>query len=334
MQQNSKLNTILTIILGVLILFTLYISYYTATYTVTEIPAEEPIPTHRGSLTLTLQPLVPASAKAGVYTYSFGADEPTVKNAENDYFAAAFSSDERVSVVTNDENGESQLFISDINNHQDPEAFTPPSPALFPGASQWSKDNTAVVYDALTARPSDEDWAIEYSRVVYLDVETGEQVIVDEGTSPVFQNDNSILYLKTDGVYYARVIDMKVEGIERVIAFDEAQSTALSRIALSPDEELLAVTHPDISLVEVYHQVTLEDGTRVPDLVFADETIAFWPVFSPDRKSLAYIQIINKDGEVASKAIAVYDIETGTSERVFDLKQYTEQFLSLTSWTK
>lgn len=333
MQQNTHINKLLVVILACLVVFTGYISYYLATYTVAELP-EETTNVSKGNLSLTLKPLVPDSSRAGLYSYSFGAGEITLRNEDNDYYAPAFSTDNKVSVVTNDENGESQLFISDVNNHQDPEAFTPPSPALFPGASQWSIDNTAVVYEAYTAVQSDDDKSIENTRVVYLDVETGEQIIVDTGTSPVFQVDNTILYLKSDGVYHATVADMTVSVIERVIAFEEVIATTRSRIALSGDEKLLAVTNPDAPLFEVYHQALLEDGTTGPQLLFSDNNIAFWPVFSPDTKSLAYIQVIAQDSEVASKAIALYDIEKGTSQQIFDLKQYDTDFLSLTSWTK
>jgi len=334
MQQNTHINKILVVVLACLVLFTGYISYYLATYTVDEAPPETAASTYKGTLTMTLDPVVPASALSGIYTFSLGSKTLSIKNDERDYYAPAFSTDDRIAVVTNGEEGDFQLYISDVKNQEDAEALVPPSPALHAGVAEWSIDNTALVYDAITALPEAGNVDIENSRVVYVDTETYDQVILDTGTSPIFQNDGSVLYLKSDGVYYITVTDMVASEPERVIAFDGYAATARSRIALSADEKLIAITNPDAGGFEVYHLVTLEDGSSVPERVFGQDNIGFWPVFSPDSSALAYVQINVAEGEVTGRTLSIYDIKTSRSRPIFDLKEFNQEFLSLTSWTE
>lgn len=325
MQQNTKLNTVLTILLVVLILFTLYISYYLATYQISDAPGQTFAQSYRGTLLMTLKP---TEGNVGLYTFGLLSKSLVVKDEETTYYAPTYSTDDRMSYAILGENGTFDLAIANTINEDEPDLLSPPSPALSAGTSMWSKDDTAIVYDALTALPSEDDTEIENSRIIYVDTETFEQVVVDTGTSPLFKQDGSILYLKTDGVYYAEIVDMVPVNTERVIDFVDYEATTHSRVALSADEKLLAVTHPDSNLVSVYHLVTLGDGSRVPAVVFSDDTNAYWPVFSPDRQSIAYIQ-----KTPAGKSISVYNVATGTSKPVFDLNGYDDDHVSLTAWT-
>ena len=334
MQQNSHINTLLTIVLGLLVLFTVYISYYLATYTVGDVPPETLSETYKGTLTMTLKPTVPASAPAGMYTFSLGTKTLTLKNDAHDYYAPAFSTDERVAFVASGGDNGNQLYISNVNNEETAEVLVPPSPALFAGTSHWSIDNTALVYDAITALPEVDNVEIENSRIVYVDTETNDQMIIDTGTSPIFQSDGSILYLKSDGVYSTTVTDMVASEPELVIPFDEYDATTRSRLAISADEKLIAITHPGAALFEVYHFVTLEDGSEVPAVVFGQDDTVFWPVFSPDRTEIAYVQIHFTDEKVSGKSLSIYNIETGKARPVFDLKEYSDENLSLTAWNK
>ena len=181
-----------------------------------------------------------------------------------------------------------------------------------------------------------DDISIANSRIVLGDTSTStnKQVILDTGTSPLFQNNGSILYLKEDGVYRMTTNSMSPSAPERILYFDGYTVTTQSRIALSPDEKYLAVTNPATPHLDVYKIMHPESADVVPVRVLSETNIAFWPVFSPDSKSLAYIRYaFNGAGQVAGKNISVYDLNTGTSRVLFDLTSFADDYLSLTSWT-
>ena len=293
----------------------------------------QPERTLLGHLTLTLKPMLPAEAHAAIYNYSFGNNTLNIVNNAHNYFAPAFSTDDRVAVVAGDEETEYQLYIANRKNQQVITSLVPPSPALSAGAAAWSPDNTAVIYEAQTALPSVDNFDIENSRIVYANLGTSEQRIIDTGASPVFEKDGSILYLKDDGVYHTQIVDGVASGTTRILTFTDNHADIRSRIALSPDGALLAVTIPDYRYAAVFSIDA--NNVLVKTNLLSNTIVALWPVFSPDSSALAFINIsIPQTGEVTKKSLMVFDSTTGILHEELDLKAFNEQFASLTGWTK
>ena len=336
MIQNPHIHKVLYVVGTLLAAATVYGAYILAVY-VPPVPEAAPTSSNRGQLILTLKPLVPGSSHAGIYSYSLGTNALTVVKNDRDYFAPAFSTDNHTAVVAGNTDTEYRLYLATDKDEASAVPLVPPSPALSAGAAQWSKDNKFLAYTALTALKSVTDSDIENSRIVYVDTDTKEQVILDTGTSPLIQNNGSILYLKEDGVYRMTTNSMSPSAPERILYFDGYSATTQSRIALSPDEKYLAVTNPDTHRFDVY-SVDIGDTNDhiVRSYIFSKNDIGFWPVFSPDSKSLAYIRYTtdNSEGTPPKKSVSVYDVLTGTSREVFDLRQFTNDFLSLSAWAK
>lgn len=331
--SNVVICTTLLLIIGVggWYVFTNYFNGAIAQPIVNE-PSE--IRTHLpGSFILTLQPSLPDNAVAGIYRILATGGAPQNEKDTTDFYVPSFSSDGRVAVVVNDGDELSQLLISDINEPGSAYSITPPAPALFAGSSDWSADNMYIVYEGVTALPSEDDMDIENSRIIVLNTETEEQAIIDVGSSPVFYNDGSILYLKNDGVY-RMTYDAFVagDGSERVLLFEEYEAARNSRIALSADGSKLAITHPNSSLFLTYQvfggdTFALSDGSGVVQT-------AFWPVFSPDGSSIAFIDMKENDAGIITKALAVVELVSGKQRTVTDLSSYNDVYLSLNAWVQ
>lgn len=296
-------------------------------------PTADALPTLQGQFLMTLKPTVPENSAAGIYRAN--ASDGTIDSARNDgdYFTPSLSTDGRIAVVANDGEDLSRLIIAKIDNPEEKIAVTPPSPALFAGASRWSADNMHIVYEAITALPSVGDTDIANSRVILLDPETDEQIIVDIGTSPIFAPDNSILYVKSDGVYRIIRNGMNVATTsERILFFEEYDATRNSRIALSPDGTVLVVTHPDISIF-MTHDILDAETFALSDGWGFVQTIV-WPTFSADGSSLAFIDIVKTNEGIFEKSLAVINLGTEKQRTVLNLDAYNDLYLSLSAWTE
>jgi Tol biopolymer transport system component len=289
-----------------------------------------------GVLTLTLED--PTTHVSGMYKIALPSGIPTIVEGTQGLFAPSFSRDGRKAVAVLGEGDAPQILaISGVNTAKETQSFTPPSPALFAGASRWSADNKFVVYEAGTAYAPDASTDIANARVVLLDAESEGQVIVDEGTSPVFLTDGSMLYIKRDGVYRINhdglTSTSPAESATRVVFFENYEATRNSRIALSNDGHRLLVTHPDSVRLTLY-TFTLQEDTLVVASDAQAQRVAWWPVFSPDDTHVAFFA---QDVHAESNAplfLTVTDLVTGNEYVVPGVRAYNDRFMSISTWTK
>lgn len=302
------------------------------------VPPQKEIPVAQlaGSLIMTMQPSIPVGRPTAIYAVSPQTGAIKQIDDTHDYFAPSFSSDGRVAVATAEGSSSVVLAIAKVADTDHPEFVVPPAPALMPGASSWSSDNKYVVYEAITALPTAEDSAIENSRIVLLDTQTRVQKILDVGASPLFMKDGSILYLKSDGIYRidgdGLTASSSEESAERVAYFEGYTASRISRIAVSHDATLLAASHPQSNGLIAY-TISSSSVFALSDKGGVKER-ALDPVFSPDDRSIAFIEIGTDAYGHATKNLIIADTRTFTTHTLLNLAPYTTTALSLGAWVK
>jgi|GEM_PF-2669091 len=293
-------------------------------------------PQLNGSLILTMRPSVPARSPAAIYAMS--TQDGTLKKVDDshDFFSPSFSTDGRVAVTAALDSTSVVLAIVKANDKTHPTYVVAPAPTLTPGASSWSPDNKYIAYEAVTALPAIDDIAIENSRIVLLDVTTGAQKILDTGASPLFVRDGSVLYVKSDGIYRidadGLAASSSAESALRVAYFDGYQASRMSRIALSHDGVALTASHPQSNgfvayAVSTSSPFTLTDKGGIKARVL-------YPVFSPDDRSIAFVELgTDADGHT-TKNIMIADTRTLQAHVLSNLTKYTNDALSIGAWIK
>lgn len=258
---------------------------------------------------------------SSIYDLDVATGELKVINNDRDYYAPSVSAIGTMAVVTTD--GEDfGLFLSKDQNGENAVRIVPPAPALYPGLSDWSPDGRFLAYDALISMPSDDENGIEYSRVVVLDINTGEQQIIDEGVSPVFMN-SGIAYIARDGVYWRSLSDGGIEDPLILVKFNSIFASRFAMLAVSRSESHFAVSLPDMGMITLYRPSI--GGIETIDTI---NTSASWPVFSPDGMKLAYV--VTDGPEV--RFLEDYGIESRVRTIKKDLSNMQMDFLSVTDW--
>jgi hypothetical protein len=293
---------------------------------------------------------------SGIYALSGKDGSIKLEKSDNYYYAPAFSGDGRVAVVANDGEGGSSLFISPVASPKDATRVIPPAPALWAGKSAWSPDNRYLVYDASAAFPGSDSWDIKYFRVIVLDTKTGVQRIIDTGVSPAFSGANTIMFLKPDGVYEVALDEaMKTVSTEVILPLVDLIADPSSRMSISPDKRLFALSFPNEQWLGVYKRNMTAERGIVLEQVLGQNGLVLWSVFSPDSASLAYIELnedMNMGGmEMGSTSggeseedeameatlhLMIRPLTTSEPARVVaDLSEFEwERYLSLTRWSE
>lgn len=302
---------------------------------------EEAVPTEQattnplpGTFLVSMKPLTPEGSRAGIYKISAASGDVTLENEAGDFYAPTISNEgSKIAVVSSEGSDDALLFVGSITQPESAFGFAPPSPALRAGAAAWSTDDTQIVYEAFTSLRTQGDTSIDNARIVLLDVESKEQQIIDTGVSPIFASGNSILYLKSDGLYQqTRASSSAPEGEPTRVAFFEGyEATTDSQVAIAPDGAHVVVTHPHISLIISYDIYGSNEGIELVENSSYFRS-ASWPVFSPDGNSLAFIDHDVDENNTTSKTLTVIELGSGEVRVIKPLDGYDISYLSLRGW--
>jgi hypothetical protein len=340
--MNKTLSSIIIVVTLLLITFvagryayTAYPSLFGSLFGIPPEVAEAPAAQLGGSLIMTMKPSIPVGSPAAIYAVS--PQNGSVKKIDDthDYFAPSFSSDGRVAVATSIGSSSVALALVKVSDKDHPIFVVPPAPALSPGASSWSQDNKYVVYEAITALPTPGDLAIENSRIVLLDILTGAQKTLDEGVSPLFMKDGSVLYVKSDGIYridiQGLVASSSAESAVRVAYFEGYKASRRSKLAVSHDGTKLVAVHPSSNVFIAY---TISNPSFSLSYKGSVSERALYPVFSPDDRSIAFIVAdTDADGHI-TKTLMTADTGTLEAHKLLSLAPYTNTALSLAAWVQ
>jgi hypothetical protein len=163
----------------------------------------------------------------------------------------------------------------------------------------WNEGRTRLAYQTVTDGGQQDSYAV----YVY-DVAQNTSVRVADGFSPHFLTRDDLLFLRGDGVYTMR----SGEGEPTKIYTHEGYVvTPLSNIISSPNKEIVTISQPPLSAVDVHivaysesSGVSIIQTKRVPGLMIM-------PIPSPDGRYFAYFEPHFSDG-VSSLTLNTVDL--------------------------
>lgn len=166
---------------------------------------------------------------------------------------------------------------------------------------------------------------------------TGVVTEVAKGNYPRWVNDDIFVFVKNDGVYaFSMENNIETLLLEHGGSFDISSNTMMN---VSKDGKWLAISFPDAGRVEIY---TL-DLSNVGAVYYGGlNASGFWPVFSPDSKTLA-LQEVDwshfenteswQDVETSNQALTFWHVQgLFRLEKVVSLNAYRQPYIFISDW--
>jgi Tol biopolymer transport system component len=286
-----------------------------------------------GTLYLSLKPNPASENRISVYALDVQERKlaPFLYDADENYMTSSFSPDHSMlafsKVVFATSSTAVELFLrradsSVVQLTDDPALPVNRAPA-------WSPDGTKIAF-VVRADDQGAGFPIADWRIYTYDLATSEERFIDYGTNPMFAPDGTLLVLEGDGLYRFDLSDFDSGTFTKEKIWDTGPEDSLAnmKLALSRDGEYLAWGVPDRKqMVLIKIDSWDEFSGTVAEII---PTTAFWPVFSPDSRYLAYEEV--DDGTLANPRVVIRDLATGNQEHVFDLSAYAQDALFMTDW--
>lgn len=173
------------------------------------------------------------------------------------------------------------------------------------------------------------DWDIRYTN------RTADGVIA-KGLFPHWISDTHVVYLGRDGIHEYDLTKLTDKLLTKLVGRDGKVVAPAPNMMMnvSRDGKSLVITNPEEMLVTIY-QFT-EDGTLSKTKHI--DAFAFWPVFSPDGKTLALQTLLladmtNKDSP--HPRIVFYDLtkeKPTVMNEVINLDEFVHEVMFFTDW--
>ncbi len=164
---------------------------------------------------------------------------------------------------------------------------------------KWSSDGAKIIYVGQIRDKSSSNNVelddVEAWHVFMLDVASRTSRPFAQGFNANWALDGqSVLYMKSDGVYQKEAIATEESRETRVIPSGNRPFRFFNQVGVSKNGAYLAVSYPQYndqgrSWVDIY-RLSLQDGDVVAEFteqIYLDGADAFWPVFSPGGRYLA-----------------------------------------------
>jgi hypothetical protein len=245
----------------------------------------------------------------GVYILaSDGTRTPLYPGADMNF--PSFSSDGQIAYVSTVSDLQGQLVVAQAEKRTNLQTYSPLLPAYLFGASVWTKDNKTIIAEAYES-PEPSDISIEDSHIIALDVESGAQTYIDTGASPVVTKDTTIYYLKADGIYRTQKTGTTTYAQStNVFPLDpDLDIDREARLALSGDDTVLAVTHPNEAHIARLARST--EGT-LTTVSMSTSTRAHSMAFAPSSTDLFVLESVYDQDGVQTQTLKRYGTDTAT----------------------
>lgn len=154
--------------------------------------------------------------------------------------------------------------------------------------------------------------------------------VIATGLYPHWISNEEFIYLSKDGMHRMNALTKKDSLLSDLsIDGNKVSIAANMMIAVSKDGRRVAFANPEASATYVYE---LSEAGIAP-LKTLDGAGGFWPLFSPDGKTLA-IQVTDNSKDIAPRAsVQFWDIERGEMKpENLDLSAYRPGALFMTDW--
>jgi Tol biopolymer transport system component len=280
----------------------------------------------------------PLGHHMSVYTYDLDSKklEPFFSASRNEYLQSKLSPDG------------SKIALSVLNlSGKDTVELVVGDPALnelteIPSASEitlerapsWSKDGTKIAFMGRAAKADEENVDVNDTsiwRVFMYDLSTRETIALGTGMHPVFTPDNTLLVLKSDGIYELN----ESGGNTRVLALGEGNVSGNIRIDISRDGTRFAASTPDDKKVRVWG-IQGNGNTKTFTETHSFDVAAFWPIFSPKGDELV-VQEFDWDSsrgvpEAVRPRLVRFNLSTKERTQLTDLSMFDQMSMFVSDW--
>lgn len=200
---------------------------------------------------------------------------------------------------------------------------------------QWSPDGKMIAYTGLRNHGNlndSDDWV-----VVLYDVASTKSNVIGMGTQPVWSPDGTkVLFVRSDGVYVLPQTAERGDNAQMLLPIAPSGYPIKLKMSLSDDGNLIAISEPGNRRVTIY-QIDWDSLTVTPKQEIetsSEDTMPFWPVFSPDMKHIAVLeaQYDKLTDSLSSPALWEYSLEGNEGKQIVDLSEYDPEFIFVTDW--
>ncbi len=194
----------------------------------------------------------------------------------------------------------------------------------------FSPDGKQIVFTVLAAN-NDDNEEVKFSPEslsIYLTDLNGNEHFIINGANPMFSPDGkSLLVLKSEGLYLVNLENPNDSKI--VVPLPDNAKTKYStsmKLSLSADGSMLAWTNALKNELYLLKIISWEPFYYDKKTIIASR--AFWPVFSPDGKYLAFQEV----GGSNTPKLTIIDLKNFKPMIKFNLKNYLSNAIWVTEW--
>ena len=230
-----------------------------------------------------------------------------------------------------EKNGESQLYIADVNDNKNIKQLAIDNKDLtIKRMPSWSRDDTMIVYQDIPAE-SDLDqryWAKNWKiHLFYLS--SGIDRVITNGINPIFLDNGKLIITKDDGIY---LLDPNIEdGYQQLILFFNNPTNLNTKTILSQDQTMIAISDRDnINIFKINNWSDL-DMLNNPHIIHKQ---AHGIIFSPDNKFML-LQTLKSKTQKSKLTVIELQKEQQVKNDIFNLDEFKdEDDLFITDWIK
>jgi len=331
---NIKIQFILVsvcLILSLLVVVYIFLNKTTPTYDPnipdpTQVTAVEDMGP-RGSIYLTLSPL--EGDNTGIYEFNFEKKSltPFYEQPNGLAMTGRFeeSGDKRLLVSEYLKNNTTQIVAISGDNKE--RTVLTNSPSKLKRHPLWSNYYSLLIY---SARPeSGEVLTLPDEFSVYTLGSDGLETELTKGSFPVLTPDGkSVVVLRNDGL---TKVDLFGNSTEKIWGYDSGDGLTNQMFNISPNGQYIAWTFPDRG--KIYVSEVLSWSPFKFRLRFIVEAHAFWPIFSPDNRYLAYEEV-DWTTPPSKPRLVVFDLNPPIFESrvVYDLSNFNQMRMFISDW--
>lgn len=200
---------------------------------------------------------------------------------------------------------------------------------------QWSPDGKMIAYTGLRNHGNlndPNDWV-----VVLYDVASTRSNVIAMGTQPMWSSDGTqLLFVRSDGIYVLPSTAERGDSAQLVLPIASGGYPIKIKVGLSGDGSLVAISEPGNQRVVIY-QMDWNSLTATPQQEIkmpSEDTMPFWPVFSPDKKQIAVLEARydTLDGSLSEPVLWKYSLEDSNGTQIADLSDYDPEFIFVNDW--
>ncbi len=191
----------------------------------------------------------------------------------------------------------------------------------------WSNTHNALIYGGKEEITPSLGAPGEFS--VFLKEEGKTEVKITTGAIPTLTPDgNSLVVLRDDGLYKVSILGT---SSEKIWGMTQGTTSLNMHFSISDLGKYIAWTSPDYKKISVMQVATWEPFKG--NVRYVIDTHAFWPVFSPDEKYLAFERVNWTDPKnPIDPELVVMDLTSLEQKVVKKLDDYDQFYMFMNDW--